>query len=160
MYEEADFADADDVYGRTKLLGEVTGPGAITLRTSIIGLELSRKKSLIEWYLAQKGSIHGFRNAIYSGFTTLEMARIIEKLLLHHPDAQGLYHCSSEPIDKYTLLQKLNVLLGSPLEITENTDFFCERSLRSERFRSDFDYTPPSWPDMLEELATQIKERY
>ena len=160
MYQEADFADANDIYGRTKLLGEVAGPGAITLRTSIIGLELSRKKSLIEWYLAQKGSIQGFRNAIYSGFTTLEMARIIEKLLLNHPNAQGLYHCSSEPIDKFTLLQNLNVLLGSPLEITENTDFFCERSLRSERFRSDFDYTPPSWPDMLDELATQIKERY
>ena len=159
-YQESDFADADDVYGRTKLLGEAAGPGSLTLRTSIIGLELSRKKSLIEWYLAQKGSIQGFRNAIYSGFTTLEMARIIDMLLDQHPDASGLYHLSSAPIDKCELLVQLNDRLGKPVEITENLDFHCERSLLSERFRADFNYTPPAWPVMLDELATQIKERY
>lgn len=160
MYQETDFADADDVYGRTKLLGEVADSGCITLRTSIIGLELSRKKSLIEWFLAQKGRIQGFRNAIYSGFTTLEMARVIEMLLVRYPAASGLYHLSSEPISKYELLAQLNALLGNRLDISENTDFKCERSMRSDRFRTDFDYTPPTWPATLEELATQIKERY
>lgn len=160
MYQETDFADADDVYGRTKLLGEVADSGCITLRTSIIGLELSRKKSLVEWFLAQRGSIQGFRNAIYSGLTTLEMARVIEMLLVRYPAASGLYHLSSESISKYELLAQLNALLGNKLEISENLDFRCERSMRSDRFRADFDYTPPTWPAMLEELAAQIKERY
>lgn len=159
-YLESDVPDAEDIYGRTKLLGEVTGAGCLTLRTSIIGLELSRKKSLIEWFLTQKDSVQGFRNAVYSGFTTIEMARIIEKILLYFPDASGLYHLSSKPIDKFNLLVSLNNLLGNPTTITENVDFNCDRSLSSQRFKETFNYTPPEWPFMLAELATQIKSRY
>lgn len=159
-YLESDVPDAEDIYGRTKLLGEVTGAGCLTLRTSIIGLELSRKKSLIEWYLTQKDSVQGFRNAVYSGFTTIEMARIIEKILLYFPDASGLYHLSSKSIDKFNLLVSLNNLLGNPIAITENVDFNCDRSLSSQRFKETFNYTPPEWPFMLAELATQIKSRY
>ena len=159
-YLESDVPDAEDIYGRTKILGEVTGTGCLTLRTSIIGLELSRKKSLIEWYLTQKDSIQGFRNAIYSGFTTIEMARIIEKILLYFPDASGLYHLSSKPIDKFNLLVNLSNLLGNPITITENVDFNCDRSLSSQRFKETFNYTPPEWPFMLAELASQIKSRY
>jgi dTDP-4-dehydrorhamnose reductase len=160
MYGETDFADADDLYGRTKFLGEVSDAGSITLRTSIIGLELSRKKSLIEWFLAQQGPIEGFRKAIYTGFTTLEMARIIESVLVDHPDKSGVYHLSSDPIDKYSLLCKLRDRLGRPVEIIPDDDFSCDRSMLSTRFRSEFCYTPPSWDVMIEELATQIEARY
>ena len=159
-YLESDIPDAEDIYGRTKLLGEVTGKGCLTLRTSIIGLELTRKKSLIEWYLTQNYPIQGFKNAIYSGFTTIEMARIIEKILLHFPNESGLYHLSSKPIDKFNLLNSLNNLLGKRITITENLDFSCDRSLSSQRFRENFNYTPPEWSFMLAELATQIKSRY
>lgn len=159
-YLESNLPDNGEVYGRTKLLGEVTGAGCLTLRTSIIGLELSRKKSLIEWYLKQKDTIQGFRNAVYSGLTTIEMARIIEMILLNFPGASGLYHLSSKPINKYELLFSLNNLLEKPIRITENIDFKCDRSLSSQRFRTDFDYTPPEWHFMLAELATQIKNRY
>jgi dTDP-4-dehydrorhamnose reductase len=160
MYRESDAPDARDLYGRSKLLGEVTQPGAITLRTSIIGLELSRRKSLVEWFLAQRGSIRGYRRAIYSGFSTLEMARIIEHVLLQRPELHGLYHVSSEPIDKYTLLTRLRDRLGRELEIVPDDEFHCDRSLESSRFREAAGYAPPAWDEMIEELAMQIEERY
>ena len=158
-YEETDFADAEDLYGRTKLLGEVSDAGCITLRTSIIGLELSRKKSLVEWFLAQSGAIKGFRKAIYTGFTTLEMARIIEHVLIGHPDKSGVYHVSSAPIDKYTLLCKLRDRLGRSIEIAPDDDFTCDRSMLSGRFREEFAYVPPPWDTMIDELGNQIEAR-
>ncbi|MEJ7759416.1 MAG: SDR family oxidoreductase [Gemmatimonadaceae bacterium] len=160
MYSESDLTDACDLYGRSKLLSEVVSPGALTLRTSIIGLELSRKVSLIEWFLAQQGPVKGFRKAIYSGFTTLEMARIIEHALVRHPTKSGLYHVSSEPIDKYSLLCMLRDRLGRPADIVPDDEFICDRSLDSTRFRSEFGYTPPDWGVMLDDLAAQIRERY
>ncbi|NIQ14290.1 MAG: sugar nucleotide-binding protein, partial [Candidatus Dadabacteria bacterium] len=91
-YTEDDFADADDLYGRSKFLGEVTSDNCITIRSSIIGLELQHKKSLIEWFLSQKGEIRGFRKAIYTGLTTMEMARVIERILLEYTGLNGIYH--------------------------------------------------------------------
>lgn len=159
-YAEDDPADAEDLYGRSKLLGEVGDPGSLTLRTSIIGLELARRKSLIEWFLAQRGTIRGYRQAIYTGFTTLEMARIVEHALLAQPERSGVYQASSEPIDKYTLLVKLRDRLGRDLAIEPDDEFRCDRSLTSDRFRRDFDYSPPTWDEMIDELAVQIQERY
>jgi len=158
MYREDHPSDAEDLYGKTKYLGEVHEPHCVTLRTSIIGLELSRRKSLVEWFLAQSGTIRGFRRAIYSGFTTAEMSRIIEMLLVHHPEAGGVYNVASEPINKYDLLVQLRDRLGRTLEIVPDDDFVCDRSLDGSRFRSEFAYTPPSWPAMLDELAAEIKE--
>jgi dTDP-4-dehydrorhamnose reductase len=159
-YRETDAADAGDLYGRSKLLGEVADAGAVTLRTSIIGLELSRKSSLVEWFLAQRGALRGFRRAIYSGFTTLEMARIIEHVLMRHPDRHGVYHVASESITKFDLLEGLRRRLGRDICIEPDDDFACDRSLDGRRFENDFAYTPPSWDRMLDELAAQIKERY
>ena len=158
-YVETDPDDADDLYGRTKYLGEVHAPNCITLRTSIIGRELARKASLLEWFLAQRGSIRGFRKAIFSGFTTLEMARIIEMLLTRFPRASGLYHVSSEPITKYDLLGLIRQRLGLAIDIQPYDDFVCDRSLDSTRFRSEFSYKPPDWPTMVDELAKQLTER-
>ncbi len=160
MYREADVPDARDLYGRSKLLGEVDKEGAITLRTSIIGLELSRKTSFVEWFLAQRGEVRGFRKAIYSGFTTMEMARIIEHVLLTRPAKSGLYHVSSEPIDKFTLLCMLRDRLRLTIDIVPDDEFVCDRSLNSAPFRSEFLYTPPAWGAMLDELAAHIEERY
>jgi len=159
-YRESDFPDADDLYGRSKLLGEVEGQDCITLRTSIIGLELSRRQGLVEWFLGQRGTIRGFRKAIYSGFTTLEMARIIEHLLESNPQSSGLYHVSSAPIDKYSLLTKLRDRLGRAIQIVPDDDFVCDRSLDSSRFQAEFAYTPPSWDTMIDEFASQIEERF
>ncbi len=157
-YRENDFPDADDLYGRTKLLGEVTEPHCLTLRTSIIGWELSRKKSLLEWLVAQSGKIKGFTKAIYSGFSTMEMARLIERLLVDFPAASGMYHVSSEPISKYDLLVRMNERLGLGLTIEPEEEFFCDRSLDSARFREEFAYRPPAWETMIKELCDRYRE--
>jgi dTDP-4-dehydrorhamnose reductase len=157
MYRDDDPSDAADLYGRSKYLGEVGDPGCITLRTSMIGLELSRKSGLLEWFLAQSGRIRGFRRAVFSGFTTAELSRLIEKLLVEHPDASGVYHASAEPIDKYHLLVAVRDRLGREIEIVPDDDFHCDRSLDSSRFRAEFGYTPPSWDAMLDELAAEIR---
>ncbi|MFH1231915.1 MAG: SDR family oxidoreductase, partial [Planctomycetota bacterium] len=104
-YSENDQSNATDLYGRTKFLGEVYYPHCVTLRTSIIGHELKGKHGLIEWFLAQKGKVRGFTNAIYSGFPTAEIARIISEYVITNPDLKGLYQVSSDPISKYELLR-------------------------------------------------------
>lgn len=151
-YRESDPSDATDLYGKTKFLGEVGDENCLTLRTSIIGRELTRKKSLLEWFLAQSGAVKGFKNAIYTGFTTLEMSRIIETMLLDHPDASGVYQVSSDPINKYELLLLFRDKLGHSIEILPDETFRCDRSLDSTRFRQDFNYVPPSWETMIAEL--------
>lgn len=152
-YAEHDVPDATDIYGRSKLLGEVVNAPGITLRTSIIGHELTRKTGLLEWLLAQRGTIRGYRNAIFSGFTTIEMARIIGMLLTRFPQAHGLYHVSGEPISKYDLLCRIRDRMGLSIRIEPDDDFRCDRSLDSSRFRAAFNYRPPSWDAMIDELA-------
>ena len=151
-YQESDPSDAADLYGKTKFLGEVHESNCLTLRTSIIGPELSRHTSLLDWFLAQTGTVRGFTRAIYTGFTTLEMSRIIETMLTEHPLACGVYQVSSEPINKYELLQLIKKKTGRAVEILPEQQFCCDRSLDSSRFRAEFNYTPPSWPAMIEEL--------
>lgn len=159
-YTEQDLPDAADLYGRSKLLGEVDMPGCVTLRTSIIGLELANKKSLIEWFLAQRGKIKGFARAIYSGVTTLEMSRIIERVLLQHSNLQGLWHVAANPIDKFSLLQKLKEDLDrTDVDIEPDHQFICDRSLNAERFCKATGYIAPSWDAMISELADQVKTR-
>ena len=151
-YLESDPSDAGDLYGKTKYLGEVHEANSLTLRTSIIGRELARHTSLLDWFLAQTGTVKGFTKAIYTGFTTLEMSRIIEKMLLEYPDASGVYQVSSDPINKYELLLLIREKLGLDIEIIPDDVFCCDRSLDSTRFRAEFNYSPPAWPAMIEEL--------
>jgi len=152
-YTETDFPDASDLYGRTKLLGEAHQTHTLTLRTSIIGRELSRKASLVEWFLAQRGSVQGYTRAIYTGFTTLEMARIVERLITQYRQASGVWHVSSDRISKYDLLCLVKKHFKLTTEIVPSDSFVCDRSLLSDRFRAAFGYTPPTWDKMVEELA-------
>jgi len=156
-YKEDHEPSPIDVYGHSKLLGEVVAPGCITLRTSIIGRELSRKSSLLEWFLAQRGTVHGYRNAIFSGFTTIEMSRIMEKLVTHFPESSGIYHVSSYPISKFDLLSLIRDRFKLSVDLVPDYEFKLDRSLDSTRFRSDFRYTPPTWESMIEELAAEYK---
>jgi dTDP-4-dehydrorhamnose reductase len=157
-YREEDIPDPVDVYGRSKLLGEVTGEGALTLRTSMIGLGLYRKTSLVDWFVAQKGRVQGYRKAVFSGLTTREISRVIRMVLEGHPQAWGLYHLSAEPIDKYALLVKLRERLGKSIEIVPVDEPRIDRSLDSTRFRRVFAYRPPAWDAMLEELSAQLRK--
>ncbi len=157
-YTETDPSDAEDLYGRSKFLGEVSEGQCLTLRTSIIGPELSRKTGLFEWFLAQSGTIRGFTKAIYSGLTTMELGRVMERMLVSFPQASGVYHVSSEPISKYDLLVLLRDKSGRKIDIVPDGSFVCERSLDSTRFRSEFTYTPPTWDAMAEELCADLRQ--
>jgi dTDP-4-dehydrorhamnose reductase len=151
-YAETDVPDARDVYGRTKLLGEVTAAPAITLRTSIIGWELGRATGLLEWFAAQEGeTVSGFTNAIFSGLTTRALAQIMLELVKEHREITGLYHVSTEPIDKYSLLVKFKEALGRDCEIVPDPSVRVNRALDSELFRSGTGIEMPRWDEMLHE---------
>lgn len=158
-YRETDEPDANDLYGRSKVLGETHDAHCITLRTSIIGCELARKKSLLEWFLTQQRPIRGYKHTIFSGFTTIELARIIERVLVSRLQISGVYHVSSDPISKYDLLMLVKRKLRRAIEIIPDYEVRLNRSLDSSRFRTEMGYTPPSWETMVEELASAVMER-
>jgi dTDP-4-dehydrorhamnose reductase len=152
-YTESSPPDPVDDYGRSKLLGELEA-GGLTLRTSIIGRELSGGHGLVEWFYRQRGqSTRGFRKAIYSGLTTLEMSRVIANVLEQHPTLEGVWHVSSAPINKCELLNKVNALADLKAVIEPQDDFVCDRSLDSARFERQTGYQSPSWDAMLEEMV-------
>jgi dTDP-4-dehydrorhamnose reductase len=152
MYTEDDPSDASDLYGRSKYLGEVGYPHCLTLRTSIIGHELSTSYSLVDWFLSQEGPVKGFTKAIYTGFPTVELARIIADYVIPNESLNGLYQVSSEPISKYDLLKLVAEQYGKRIEIEPFNDFYCDRSLDSTRFRLATGYSPPSWKEMVEAM--------
>ncbi|MEP7212216.1 MAG: SDR family oxidoreductase [Acidobacteriota bacterium] len=154
MYSENDPADAYDLYGRSKNLGEVVAENCLTLRTSIIGRELTSEHSMVEWFLSNRGkTVNGYVNAIYSGFPTIEFTDIIANLLREHRDLHGLYHVSSEPINKFELLGMINQQFDSNIEIERFEDFAIDRSLDSSRFRAVTGFEPPTWQEMVRKMA-------
>ena len=155
-YTESDPSDAADLYGQSKHQGEVADAHSVTLRTSVIGHELGTNLALLDWFLSQRGqAISGFTKAIYSGFTTLEMARIVDRILTQNPALSGVWHVASEPISKFALLQLCREKLGWKGVIEPNDEFVCDRSLNADRFNQATGYSPPSWEAMISELAQQ-----
>lgn len=155
-YTESDPSDAADLYGQSKHQGEVADAHSVTLRTSVIGHELATNLALLDWFLSQRGqAIRGFTKAIYSGFTTLEMARIVDRILTQHTDLSGVWHVASEPISKFGLLELCREKLGWEGVIEPNDEFVCDRSLNADRFNQATGYSPPSWEAMISELAQQ-----
>lgn len=153
-YVESDTPDAEDVYGRTKLLGEVGDPPALTLRTSIIGRELASRHGLVEWFLGQRGATaRGFSRAVFSGLTTLELARLIADVIERKAALSGVYHVSADPIDKYDLLCRLNAAYAAGTTIEPSPELQIDRSLDSTRFRTETAWLPPSWGSMIDEMA-------
>ena len=164
-YTEADVPDPVDLYGRSKLLGELNRPGCLTLRTSIIGWQLNTFSSLLSWFSQQRGQrINGYRQAIYSGFSTRVLAVLISDLIETRPDLSGLYHVASEPISKYDLLVTLRDKLGwDDIEIDPDDNFYCDRSLVGTRFSVATGWKAPDWDEMLSGLAGEwpaYQERY
>lgn len=151
-YAESDFSNATDLYGRTKLLGEVAYPHCVTLRTSIIGHELKGNYGLVGWFLSQEEKVRGFRKVIYSGVPTVELARIIRDYVIPNPEMTGLYHVSSNPISKFDLLKLINDQYGKKIEIEPEDSFKLDRSLDSSRFRFLTGYNPPTWPDLVRRM--------
>jgi dTDP-4-dehydrorhamnose reductase len=158
-YRETDAPDPADLYGLTKLLGEVSQARTLTLRTSMIGLELANHSSLIEWFLRQPDVVLGFRKAIWNGLTTVELARVIETLVTEQPELHGIWHVSGQSISKFDLLTSLAAMLGRHVDIVPDDTVVIDRSLNSERFRSAVAYQPPILDAMLSELATAVLAR-
>ena len=159
-YTEDDEPDARDVYGLTKLLGEVGDGSALTLRTSMIGLEQHSQRGLVEWFLAQSGPVRGYRRAIYTGVTTMELARLVRLLLEDFPQLAGLWHVASQPIDKLELLRRLVTELDrDDVQLVPDDEVAVDRSLRGERLHEATGYRPPPWDQMLAELADRIRDR-
>jgi dTDP-4-dehydrorhamnose reductase len=152
-YRESDSPDPADLYGRTKLLGEVDRPGCLTLRTSIVGREIHRGTGLLEWFIAQRGGqVRGFRQALYSGLTTGAMTDLLRLLIEEHADLSGVWQVSGDPIDKYSLLCLVNNVYRLGISIDPVDEFRCDRRLDSSRFRTSVGWSPPSWQSMIETM--------
>ena len=151
-YTEDDPADANDVYGKAKFLGEVNYLHAITLRTSTIGHELHSAYGLLEWFLSQQGSCKGFSRAIFSGLPNTEFARVVRDLVITRPDLHGLYHVGADPIAKFELLKLIATVYGKQIDIVQDDEFMIDRSLNSERFKQATGYSAPSWPELIHSM--------
>lgn len=152
MYSEHDVPDAQDLYGRSKFLGEVDYPHAVTLRTSIVGHELSSAHGLVDWFLAQQGTVKGFTRAVFSGLPTVELARVMRDVVVPNAELRGLYHVSADPINKFELLSLVAQTYGKSITVVPDDHLKIDRSLDSSRFRATTGYEPPTWPELVRRM--------
>jgi dTDP-4-dehydrorhamnose reductase len=154
-YNEGDPPDPGDLYGRTKLLGEVTGPNVLTVRTSIVGRELRTSHGLVEWFLSSRGkSVKGYSRAVFSGLPTLELARALRYVIDEHPALAGLYHIAASPIDKYRLLLLLRDAYGIEITIEPYEGYVLDRSLDGSRFREVTGFVAEPWGVLVRRMAS------
>ena len=152
-YRECDPADSRDLYGMSKLLGEPTGKTTLVLRTSIIGRELRAHVGLLEWFLAQgPGPIRGFTKALFTGLTTLELARVTSLVIHRFRDLTGIWHVSAPVVSKYDLLSQAATVFERPTIIEPYDDFYCDRRLDGSRFALKTGWQCPSWNELLTDI--------
>ena len=153
-YNEQDAPDARDLYGRSKLLGEVDQPNCLTIRTSMVGREIGSSRGLIEWFLAHRGeTVPGFTEARFSGLTTAELARTIRLIIEEYASLHGVWHVAGEQISKFDLLSIVNGTFGLGTTIVADSSFVCDRTLDATRFMNATGYRPPTWAAMIAEMA-------
>lgn len=154
-YSEQDEPTANDLYGRTKYLGEVQYDNALTLRTSIIGRELTHHRSLLDWFLGQRGKkVKGYARVIYSGVTTNQMAKVVAMLISRYPRISGLYQVVARPISKFDLLSLIRDTYGLNIEIEREEHTRSDRSMKGDKLREATGYISPSWPELVADLAS------
>ena len=152
MYTELDLPDASDVYGRSKVLGEILGGNSLTLRTSTIGHEINSSFGLLNWFLSQEGACKGFSKAIFSGMPTVTLAQVIKDHVINDSSLTGLYHVAAEPINKYELLKLISKIYKKDITIQSDDSLVIDRSLDAEKFFLATGYRAPGWQDMLESM--------
>jgi dTDP-4-dehydrorhamnose reductase len=154
-YKESDSFSANDLYGLSKFLGEVSYGNGITLRTSIIGHEISNTKhGLIDWFIRASSPVKGFKKAIFSGLTTYELSKVILDKVIPSDLPSGTYHVSADSINKFDLLSLVNEVYNLNKEIIPSDDFVIDRSLDSSLFRELIDYKVPNWKHLIEEMKS------
>lgn len=156
-YTERDLPDPVDLYGRSKLAGEPETEQALTIRTSIIGREIRGRRSLVEWFLSQEGITTGFRRAIFSGLPTVTLADVLRTILGDHPEMSGVWHVSSDPIDKYELLRIIQDELSHDVRLVPFDTPVIDRSLDSTRFRQATGWQPQDWPSLVADLVADAE---
>jgi len=159
-YEEKNEPDAQDLYGLSKRLGEVLNGNSLTLRTSIIGHELSSNLSLLDWFLSQENKVKGYKKAIFSGLTTIEIGKILKEIIFPNHNLSGLFHLSVNPINKYDLLKLVAKEYKKNIKILEDSEFKIDRSLDSSKFSAFTGYNPPSWKELIKELHDFYNEKF
>ncbi|MEJ9227126.1 dTDP-4-dehydrorhamnose reductase family protein [Priestia aryabhattai] len=150
-YTEEDQPDGTSIYAQSKQLGEVIDNKHLTVRTSIIGPELKKDGiGLFLWFMQQTGTIKGYKNVLWNGVTTLELAKAIESLI--NNNITGLYHLGSEKkISKFDLLNLIKKIFNKEdVEIIPDTNITLDRTIKNTR--KDFKYKIPSYEQMLLEL--------
>ena len=151
-YVESDPADAQDLYGRSKHMGEVDYLNAVTLRTSIIGHELDTSVGLLGWFLKSEGRVNGFQRAIFSGLPTVELSEIIRDHVIPRPQLRGLYHVASAAISKFDLLRIVASVYGKNIEIVPDRGLVIDRSLNAGRFHAATGYQAPEWTSLIKKM--------
>lgn len=160
-YKESDQPDCTDLYGRSKLLGEIANQKhVLTIRTSIIGHELRGGHSLVNWFLSQKGLVNGYAKAIYSGLPTFEIARIIREFILPNPKLSGLYQIASHPITKFDLLKLIAKTYQKKIQFKKTQFPKIDRSLNYSKFKKATGYKPKSWDRLIQEMHEDYQEFY
>ena len=152
-YSEDATPNASDYYGKTKGLGEVLSKNALTLRSSMIGPELFNKTELFEWVINNKEKeINGFSRVIYSGVTTVYMARLVADLIENHKDLSGIYNIASNPISKFELLHLINDNFDLGLVINKDQSIISNKTLDPSKIDNELGIKSPSWNELIIEL--------
>lgn len=157
-YAETDEKDGETIYAKTKSLGEVTGDGVLTIRTSIVGPELKKNGiGLFHWFMNQKGEIQGYQNVFWNGVTTLELAKAIHRLIPFR--LEGLIHVTgNRKISKYELLTLFQTIFNKKdVTIVPTAHIKSDKSLKITRI--DVPYEPKDYTVMLTELKRWMEAR-
>jgi dTDP-4-dehydrorhamnose reductase len=158
-YLDNDFADAEDIYGKSKALGEVNSPNTLTIRCSMIGRELYNFTELFEWLKKNKNKkIEGYSKVFYSGITTVRMGKILNQILNKNLNLSGIYNISSTPISKFDLLIKLSNAFNLNVEVKQNTNNKSNKVLISEKFTEITGIYPPNWDDLISEFKDDCEK--
>ena len=158
-YRESDNTDAQDIYGKTKAIGEINNSNALTIRTSLIGREVFNHTELFEWLFKNKsGKVYGYENVHYSGLTTIRMSKILEKIINYFPDLQGVFNISSKPITKYSLLNLINKHFKLEIQVEKDSKIKSNKVLISKKFTEITGMYPPNWDDLISEFKDDCKK--
>ena len=153
-YAVTDSPDQIDIYGSSKLAGEIVDDHNLTIRTSHVGRELTNFTSLFEWILNNRGKkVVGYSKAIYSGLTTFSLSVVIDSLLTTGSSIKGLVHVASSPINKFQLVTELNNRLGLDIDIEIDESVVLNRSLLSSDEITQLGIEIPSWDQMLDNFC-------